>query len=416
MLLMVFCSGAFAQETFDARSVSMANSNVADAVGLEQIGRNPATLALPSGPNFEFNLMSAHVTAYNNSFNRDLYDRYFTSGETLSESDKQTLLDAIPGSGLQGRGTAGAKTLAFYMPRFSLALSAVGNGSAVVPRELAELALNGNSELGKAYDLSNVEGCGWGGLSLSSAYAHPIYLTGDHYFNFYSIGVSGKYISGLGYYEVVNSRGTFQNVDAAGNGMQLDGIVEARSARGGSGFAGDLGFLTRSADQKLTISAHFSNVIGSINWNKESESRSYSIHADSLAVGGDDLDSLLVDEESSEEIAAFSSRLPFVVDVGVAYQAHRFILVTAEYAKAFQSAMGYSAASRLAMGFESRIVPFLPIRGGLAFGGGQGTSFSVGTGIDLKFWFVDVGLMNHGGISGSSTQGLTLAATTRFRF
>ena len=58
----------------------------------------------------------------------------------------------------------------------------------------------------------------------------------------------------------------------------------------------------------------------------------------------------------------------------------------------------------------------LPLRAGASFGGRFGNSYAFGTGLYLKILYVDLAVMSHGGFSAGSSQGLTLAATTRLSF
>ena len=405
-----------AQQGVDARGAGMGFSNAADTRGLEQVGLNPATLALPHEFNFEFNLMSANAGVFNNSFERNFYDTYFTTGERLTDNDKALLLGAIPQSGLESRFSARVHTLALYMPRFSLALSGVGDGYATVPREVFEIALNGNRDLGREYDLSNVEGSAWGGIQVSSGFAYPLSFGVDSWLDFLAIGVSGKYVVGMGYFEVLNSEGVFRNTDQTGAEMSLDAQIEARTARGGQGWAADLGVVTQSKDRSLTFSAAISNVLGSVNWETETEGVLFSFDGDSIALGDSDADSLVLSEDSTYAINAFSSRLPVTFDVGVAYQALSRLLVTAQYEQSFGDNMGIRPFTRFAFGTELKYIPFIPLRAGFSVGGRYGTSYAVGTGLDLKFWYIDVGVINHGGVSASASKGLTVSATTRFRF
>ncbi len=417
LALVLFCGQAlFAQQGVDARGVGMAFSNSADTRGLEQVGMNPATLAIPHRFNFEFNIMSANAGVFNNSFERNLYDTYFTTGERLTDDDKSLLLGAIPETGLESRFSARMNTLALYMPKFSLALSAVGDGYATVPREIFEIALNGNSELGREYDLSNVEGSAWGGFQVASGIAFPFSFSVESWLDYLAVGVSGKYIAGLGYFEVIDSDGSFRNTDITGAEMSLDAQIEARSARGGKGWAADLGVVTQSKDRSFTIGASLSNVLGSVEWFDETEAVLFSFSGDSIALGDSDVDSLFVDEDSTFAIEGFSTRLPVVFDVGVAYQARQRLLLTAQYEQNFGESMGARPYTRFAFGTELRYIPLIPLRAGVSFGGRYGTSFAFGTGLDLKFWYVDVGLVNHGGISSSAAKGFTLSATSRFRF
>ncbi|MCB0298808.1 MAG: hypothetical protein KDE52_02055, partial [Calditrichaeota bacterium] len=98
-LFLTLSASMFAQQVIDARGAGMAFSNAADTRGLEQAGANPATLALRHAFNFEFNLLSGSVGLSNNGLSKGLYNQYFTTGDSLSNSDKSNILNSIPNSG-----------------------------------------------------------------------------------------------------------------------------------------------------------------------------------------------------------------------------------------------------------------------------------------------------------------------------
>ncbi|RMI01341.1 MAG: hypothetical protein D6681_10900, partial [Calditrichaeota bacterium] len=238
----LFLTGGFAegQQLIDARSTGMAFSNAADARGLEQVGLNPAVLALPHRAKFEFNLFSVNVGAVNNSFSRAFYDRYLTTGDSLTAADKNNILSAVPASGLRSDVFARVNTFAFSLPRFSLALTGMGNAYFTLPKELIELSLNGNDQPGREYDFSTLGGVGWGGLSASLSMGFRLPLRHD-LIDLAAVGFSARYLVGLAYFEVIESRGRFSNASLAHPYLQLDGEFSARTAQGGTGLGADLG-------------------------------------------------------------------------------------------------------------------------------------------------------------------------------
>ncbi|GAB4379537.1 MAG: hypothetical protein Kow0042_29030 [Calditrichia bacterium] len=413
--LYMFTQPVQGQQTIDARGVGMAFSNSAQTRGLEQVGLNPATLALPHRFKFEMNLLSFHLSASNNSFNKSLYDKYFTTGELLTEQDKSTILNAIPAEGIRGNFSAKLNTLAFYLPYFSIAITGMGNGSFTLPKELAVLSLEGNSQLDHVYDFSELDGKGWGGLAGMLSFAVPVYHRPEGFIQRASIGLSAKYIGGLAYFEVMRSEGRFQNVGFENPFVQIDGEMEMRTARGGSGLGLDLGFLMEN--KKWTFSLAFLNLLGSVNWKNQTEVRSYHVSSDSFAVKAEDMDDdVVVQHDSTYAIGNFKTRLPFTFDLGVAYQWHRNLLIAAEFEKGLNESMGARKNSRLAFGVEFTGIPIIPLRSGISLGGNHGFSFGLGTGLDLHFWYVDVGFMNHGGLTRGSAKGFTLSLTSRLRF
>ncbi|HQU71519.1 MAG: hypothetical protein KDI06_05720 [Calditrichaeota bacterium] len=405
-----------AQQTFDARGTGMAFSNSADTRGLEQTGLNPATLALHYRAGFEFNFVSLNASVYNNSLNKGLYDQYFTTGDTLQSADKENLLNHIPGSGLQSDVLGRINTFGFYLPNFSLTVAGVGASRVNLPREVAELALYGNNELGRVYDFSNVAGDAWGGMVVSAGLAIPFRYGQDSFLEMLAVGITGKYISGLAYFEVTDAQGSFTNPTATDTYIDLDGELTARTARGGSGMAFDLGLVAQTSE-KFTLSATLLNGFGRVNWQADTEIRQYTVSGQDLAIGSDGFeDSLIVDTDTTYATGAFTTHLPVVLDLGLAYKPFRRLTLTANMEQGFTEEMGGYKGTRVATGLEFTGIPLLPLRAGASFGGRFGNSYAFGTGLYLKILYVDLAVMSHGGFSAGSSQGLTLAATTRLSF
>ena len=419
VLLLLVATGLNAQQTIDARGAGMGFSNAADTRGLGQVGLNPAMLALHHRFNFEFNLLSANVAISNNSLSRGQYNQYFTTGDSLSLTDKNNIFNSIPSGGLSGNAAARINTFAVYMPRFSLSLTALGRGYVNLPREIAEIGLFGNSELDRAYDFSTVNGSGWGGAAVTMSMGFPASFLEFGIFDKAAFGMSAKYIIGLQFAEVTHSEGHFHNVSKTNHFAELEGIIEARRAKGGSGFGYDFGIAMQSGES-FTLSAALLNAFGSVNWNKTPESYAYTVKVDSFAVNSstfdDGSDSVFVTGDSSFAVDPFSTRMPAVLDLGAAYHLTRKLTVSAEYEQGLNATMGALKYSRFAFGSEFTGIPLLPLRAGMSFGGPRGFSTAFGLGLNLKYWFVDLGLVNHGGFSGKSSRGFTVAATTRFRF
>ena len=404
-----------AQLSFDARSAAMAYSNGADLQGLEQIGGNPATLALYRPFNFELNLLSLNVSFFNNSFTKSFYDRYFTTGDTLTESDINDILNTIPSNGIKAYSILRFNTLALYARNFSLSLEIVGDGFFYYPHsDVFELIFRGNSDLGRQYSLGDLQGNFWGGLAANLAFAFPLKIKflEDHDFTFFAAGMALKYLAGLGYVELLHTSGTLDN-QADGLSIHADG--QARSSRGGKGFTLDVGFIAQRGET-WTFSLALLNPIGSIRWTKQNEKFLFSMEANKLSFPDRLADTLITHTDTSYAIDAFSTHLPAVLDMAVAYQWKPSLLVTGEYEQGLNRSMGGTTTPRFAVGIEYKPLPILPLRAGLSMGGKTRFALALGSGLNLKFWYLDVAMVNHGGLLPSHSEGFSLALTSRFRF
>jgi hypothetical protein len=427
-IFLIVCTGLIlsnvlsAQHTIDARGAGMGFSNSADTRGLEYVGLNPATLALPHPFRFEFNLISVSATASNNSFDKGQYDKYFTSGNFLNESDKNDILNSIPTDGLRGDASVRANSLGIYMPYFSFSIIGLGNGYAKVPEDLPELAFRGNLEEGKSYPLGDLNGDGWGGVGILLSGAVPVIKNKNEYspIKLLALGASIKYFWGLGYAEIIKSEGQLTNFDISSDFLfaTINQNIEARYADRGRGLGIDLGAIS-TIDENWTVGITFLNAVGGLTWNGNPQIAAYSIKSDTFAISSslvEEPDSIIATKDSTYQIDAFNTSLPKGFDIGVAYRTNKNFLLTAEYGQGLSNSMAGTKKARLAFGLEYTGIKVLPLRTGISFGGRFGTAFAIGFGIDLKHWFLDVAYVGYRGLTPSTSKGMTLAVTTRFRF
>lgn len=422
LLAPLLCPTAYSQQVIDARGAAMAFSNAADTRGLEQVGLNPATLALRNAYRFEFNLISLSASLRNNSFTKSQYDKYFTTGGFLNESDKRDILSSIPDDGVRGDFSVRANTLAFYMPYFSLSLAGLGNGFMKLPQDLPELVLGGNAEEGKTYQIGDVKGDGWGGLAVLLSGAYPAYPGDEDWWHNVAVGATLKFIGGLAAFEVQESDGKLINFDRSQDRYyaRIEQRLKMRTAEGGTGLGMDFGAIAEF-QEKWTFGVSFTNLFGSIKWSGDTEQQIISIIADSLAISETLLetpDSVITDTDTSFAIDDFSTGLPKVLDLSAAYQALPYLLVTAEYEQGLTESVGGTKKPRFAIGAEyiAPQFPYVPVRTGLSVGGRFGTSLAFGFGVHFRNWFLDLAYVGYGGIFPGSSKGMTLAATTRLRF
>ncbi len=411
LFLLFWVFQAFAQLSGDARSLGMAFSSSADARGLEQVGQNPAALALHNGPNFELNLFSATFSGFLNGLNYGIYNQYFTSGDTLTDGDINDILSSIPTDGLQANLYTRATLLAFYARSLSLSLGVVGNGNSRQPYDVFELVLKGNSQVGKTYNIADAALSGFGALEISIATSKELRVP---LFDFFAVGGAIRYLSGLGYAEITRAEG---GLDNQANGINVNLEVEGRRASGGSGVALDVGAIG-TWQGRWTFGFSLMNLIGGMKWSSFTEGFRKRVNSTQPLTFPDAFEdsTIISDEDTSFVIDPFNTRLPVIMVASVAYRFSRSLLITGEYEQAFQTAMGWTTTPRLAAGIEYTGLKIIPLRAGINLGGRIGPALSVGTGINLHFLYFNLGLMWRGGIAPSSIHGLAVGTTLRLRF
>lgn len=400
---------AEAQEMIDARSLALAGSNVATAEGLEYLGGNPATLAGPKDFGFEFLLFSSRLKISNNSFSLKEYDDYFTSGDTLTNSDIDNLLEDLPDSGLRLDGLAGVRALSFCFHSFGFGVTGTGNGYVIIPKEAVEFPFYGNSGI-KNLRFDDLDGEGWGGVAFDMGYARKIIGEKDDS-RFLSAGVNLKYILGLAYGGLIDADGGLQTTDEY---IYADGKMSYKTSMGGRGFAADMGFLAKIR-KNWTVSLHFNNLIGGIGWDKDNEISVYEFQSDTLRIG-DGGDTEITDTDTTYSTGNFSTSLPRTMNMAASFSARDNLVLTAAWRQGLDHSMGNTVTPRVSLGAEYSRFSYLPLRAAFAFGGRETFAVGLGLGINVKCWRLDIGYLNHTFNWFRSAKSVDLAVTSHLRF
>lgn len=399
------------QNIFDAKRLSMAGSSYAIEEGNEYFGGNPATLAQIRSFNFEIHLATAHFMVNNNSYSWSDYNKYFTSGDSLTNEDIDYLMGAIPESGLRGDAILGAKALSFYTRPFSISFGAIGNGYLEVPKEVVEFPFYGNTTVTE-YSLDGTEGEAWSAGTIEFAIGFPVTQWSPSQFDFFSVGISARYLVGIEYANIEKATGSIVTTE---DYLLANAHIENRRSSGGIGYGIDLGFLG-VYEKDWTLSLHFTNLLGSIKWNKDNEKQIIQYLSDSL-LSLDNLEDLtVVDEDTTIPIGAFSTGLQRSLTLATAFQYQPNLKFTFAYRQGLNSSLGNITRPLISFGTEYRPASYLPLRGGMAIGGESNFALGLGLGIDLKYWQLNIGYMNHNFHWFRGTRSIDIALSTQFRF
>jgi hypothetical protein len=409
-LLLLLCFGtAISQEMNDARSLALAGSNIAVMKGTEVAGGNPAVLALRNDFKMEIHLLSAHLMVKNNSYSLHEYDKYFTTGDSLTSRDIDDLLGQIPESGLRGDAGVGVKAFSLYAYPFSVSLYGIGNSFANLPKSPLQLPFYGNKEI-KEYRFDDLDGEGWAAGVLNFGIGLPVTQYFSETFEFASVGLAAKYIRGIQYGRLRNADGILLTTDEE---ILASGHLEALHSEGGSGYGIDLGFMAKY-QEKWTFSLGFNNLLGKINWNKDNETWVFDFK-DTLR--SNDFDSLETDEvDTTYSTGNFSTGLPRSLNLAAAYRARHNLLLTFAYRQGLNKSLINTTTPRISVGAEFQPISQIPLRAGIGIGGRDGFVLGLGTGIDLKYWQLNIAYLNHNFHWFRGTRSIDLALTTQFRF
>jgi hypothetical protein len=360
------------------------------------------------------NLVGINVNVANSSLSIDNYERYLTvsgHGGEWSENEVNELLNLIPNDGLDIAGDVNANAFGLAVAHFGLSFQAIGKAMGSIPKEPVELYLKGN--LKDKYLLNALNGEGFSAVKISIAGSHPLKI--KNYFDSFAVGMNFNYYQGLTVFEVLESDGFFHTAsDHIHAKMDLTG----RKGEGGVGYGFDLG-AGGSINKQWSVSLAIKNVFADITWHNNTEERVYSYNLDSTDYVGIDwppseeqLEEYLID--TTYTIDQFRTSLPTVFHIGFAYQLSPKVLLSLDLEQASHNKMGYSDQGLLAIGAQYSPVSFLPLRGGMSFGGKWGYKFGLGFGLHFGVFHFDIAYSMHRALWPTVSRGFSTAVNLKF--
>jgi len=387
-----------------ARSVAMGGAHIGLASGIDAAKYNPANLGLSNHryTGIEFVGLGANIS--NNSFTLSDYNKY--TGAFLTSDDKADILSKIPAEGLKLAVDVEADALSVSTGSIAFVATGVGVADINLNRDLFDLVLNGNTfadTIDVTGSYSNVVSYASAGLS----YGKGIYTSGSREL---AIGVTGRYLRGIGVERVVELEGGFAT---HATGFAGEGRMVAQTAEGGSGYAIDLGAALK-LNNSYTIGISVENFVSRLNWDRNPEERGYIFNFDTMTVDnmGDDY---VTSEDYRIDIAPFTTNLPSTMTLGLANTAGSLVWAV-DWKQGFRTHDGASTKPRISAGVEYSGLKVLPLRVGYAAGGNRNTAFSFGSGIHLWAYYLDVAAVTGSTFSGYSAKGLNVAVSTGLHF
>jgi hypothetical protein len=415
-------------QSFDASSMAMGGAYGAVARGVNALAWNPANLVFPRIHPVELNLVGFNLSVANSSLSLNTYNRYFTeSGHngTWEQKDIDQILNLIPDNGLQASADADINAFGLAFLYYGIHAELIGNSLGVIPKAPAQLALLGNQKEQYRLDDANLES--FSAVKIGFSAAHPIPF--KKYFDLFSVGIAFNYFRGTTVAEVTRSEGAFYtgresidyyfkmdgrmsmeaNTSDSSSGLDISGIG------GGKGFGFDLG-IAGITNKKFQFSLVLKNLFANIKWNNNTNAFSFSSEVDSISLNN--MDSInQVSTDTVYSIGGFTTYLPVIMHLGVAYTIKDNWLVSMDLEQAFSDNLGYSDQAKLALGTEYTVAKFLPLRAGVAFGGKLG-GYNVGLGFGLHFYVVelDFAYVMHSALWPTYSRGASAAFNLKFLF
>lgn len=397
-------SQSHSAEKASARAVGMGGAHIGLAMGVDAARYNPANLGLAGYQSRGIELFGLGANISNNAFSLGDYNKY--TGAFLTDGDKDYLLGRVPDEGLSVVADVEAAALATSSGPlvFSVALEALADAN--VSKDVIDLILNGNS-FADVIDLTGTYLDAVGYVSAGLSYGMPIYEAGTRQV---AVGATVKYIKGLAVERIVDLEGMLATY---ATGFSGDGYLTSQTSTGGTGYALDIGAAIRLNDS-YTAGWRVKNFLSTVSWTRETEEHGYLFSFDTMTVENMNED-YIVSDDYTKDIPPFSTTLPSVMTVGLA-RTSGSLLWALDWEQGFRRAAGSSSKPRIAGGVEWWVTPVIPLRGGFATGGSENTAFSVGTGLNLPLFYLDLALVTGTGFSPYSAKELNFALSTGFHF
>ncbi len=443
---------SYAQPFIDARGVGLCGAYTIASRGFAAVGYNPANLGFVDEVPFSFNITNNNFIVRNNFLTLGLYNQFFT-GDPDKPDQPLDLETKVPGKKYTYKSL-----LKGYIPTHGLVFDlgtnislpglnvswgnyAVTSGLQVFwetnfPKPLFKLMLELNP-VGSSYNMSFQQNI----LMVQHlAFSFAIPFPG------YKVGMTMKYLAGLGYAAVDSSGGYFYTGKKY---IQSDSYYQIRRAVGGDGVALDFGFTSDRKD-KWQFGAAVNNVIGKIYWGRRNyinrnikfiekffpvrstlgiplengrytQSTLNQFVLDSINVQrffvlpADSLFRKSTTELPDSAIGEFSSSYPAILRFGTAYFLNPEVTFYFDLSTGFVNYYFARKQWRFAMATEVTHFKNLPLRTGLAWGGEFSPEMSFGTGFSTGWAQISLGLRVYGGYSITTATGFQLATTMSFR-
>ena len=388
--LAVTASGVATAQLSNASSAAtgLSGAYTARAQGYNAVYWNPANLAMPGNQRFSLALGAVDGTAGIKPIDYSRLSTYF--GSTIPrEVREQWLLDVEAEGAQRGDMYGGATALGLSMGRIAFQVSSKSVSTMNLSPGATEAFLFGNAGRDSTFrelalDGSRVRSAAY--TTAAASYGMPFGLVPLPNF---AIGVTGKYIVGHG---VMVARDAGSMIDSLPDFL-FPAVITDDSTRhklrgAGSGVGLDLGAAWTVPGFRFGVSIQ--NVVNTFRWDstrmETQEATAYlNYFNDSTdvvkrpyAAGPADL---------REEVAAM--RFKPVIAAGMSFDWIPTMTISADVRQQIAGGIEVGPESLVAAGAEWRVLPFLPLRGGVqVMSGGVGLSGGFG----LRFLGVEAGL------------------------
>ena len=361
-----------------------ANNYTALARGFTAIAVNPAGLGMPGNPGFSLTLLPVQAQAGLNAIS--LVDIAAFDGIKIPVATKEEWLQSvIDERALTARGGLAVTELALSVGPIGLQISSVAQMDASLGPDAVELALFGNAgRTGTTRDmtLAGTSADAWAATTVAVALGIPLPPPASQGGSL-AVGATLKYTVGHGVL-AAHDDGSRITTNPIGIDLALPSIAPDSSfnANSGSGVGLDVGVAWEGSIWTLT--AAIQNLFHTFQWDLEGfayRPGTVLLEADTTATDFDAVPAANAPGALRNEVLAQS--FGTALNLGAAYRRTDRLVLTADLRIGGGDTLVQGVGSHIGVGAELRLLPFLPLRGGLSRVSGGAVHFAGGLGLEL---------------------------------
>ena len=413
MLMLANGNDLNAQTMRTGRTIGTAGSSGMGMLGAQAAGYNPAILGLRINTPMSVNFPSIGISLGNNTFTPQYITDTFVEGDTLSDADKNEIIGKIEEDDLKVYGFLGVPVFGMSVESYALNFDVHGLEKTTLPSDIFRLLFAGpEQDVLYQFDSVKQEAMAYWTASLSAAKA----LTPPKYFSDFAVGATFKYIGGIGYGNVMDSNAWLQVTQDT---VHAEGVFRYYRSISGDGVGLDLGVAGEVSSINTYVGLTLGNLIGSVNWDKvfvdqHTFNRHDGISIDSLMIA-EYWEDFLHQTDSTLSVSSVRSNLPryLLLSGSRPYFKNRGDVYLSWY-QGLNDVPGQSTTPRVSLGTELRVIPLLPLRAGMAFGGAEGSVFAAGMGLNFGGFKINFGTSWQRGLL-ANAEGFSLALTIQIR-
>jgi hypothetical protein len=418
------------------RGVGMGRTMNASSRGIDALGVNPANIAIPDQGNFNLNLAPFGLHVNTELLNYGLYQEYFTGidsvgkrwAKRLEPADRDKILSQMPDlpkTRIEAEAMLGASFQHPVIGGFGFAIIEHAGAAMTLSKDFFRMAAFGLEPAGSIYIFDGTEASAWWYGEYNVSYGRKLPVNVRFLKDLYA-GIGIKFIRGYGISQPINQKSSFGNYPDPVNPLQytLRGDIDFLTTHSG------VDFMNENSDAKfklfpdpvgkgtgfdIGLSGELINGvrvalsvtdIGKITWDKN-VIESYGSGSMNITGATNNLEDTLksIFKGKTRPGAAFDTYLPTALRLGFATAASEIpvlkflpgkLILAFDYLQGFNESLGNTTKSRFSLGTEYRVFPVLPLRTGLAFGGGDKVRWAFGFGLDLFNFSLDFATDNFG--------------------